>query len=266
MNILFIGCGRMGGAMARAWASDHRVLAHDPWAELPDGVEKVGDLAGADLPGDLVVILAVKPQAVGTLRAMLAPLRDREPLFVSIMAGVPLARLHDLLGTECRMVRTMPNTAAAIGRGITAAYASDTATASDRARVEALLLALGESIWLDQEREFDAVTAVSGSGPAYFFRFAEALAAAGAAEGLSPQQAMRLARATFAGAAALMESRTSPLAALRAEVTSPGGTTEAGLAVMDGENGIDRLLQGVVQAAATRSRQLAADEGVKAGG
>jgi pyrroline-5-carboxylate reductase len=173
------------------------------------------------------------------------------------MAAITLADLRAALGGAQRLVRAMPNTAAAIGRGITAAVAGGTIDATDRSRVETLLAPTGAFLWLDDEAQMDAVTAVSGSGPAYFYRFAEALALAGEKAGLPPSLAMQLARATFIGAAALAEQDDAALAELRRQVTSPAGTTAAGLAEMNRDDAIDQLVEAVVDAAATRSRALA---------
>jgi pyrroline-5-carboxylate reductase len=151
----------------------------------------------------------------------------------------------------------MPNTPAAIGQGITAAVAGAGVRMADLVTVNGLLAPAGQLVWIDDEAQIDAVTAVSGSGPAYFFRFTEALAKAGTQAGLSPELAMQLARATFTGAAALAQADGETLAELRRQVTSPAGTTAAGLAQMDADDAIDRLAQAVVDAAAARSRELA---------
>jgi pyrroline-5-carboxylate reductase len=257
MNILLIGSGRMGGAMARAWIADHRVLVFDPAAPTPVGADRVGVLAAANLPDELIVVLAVKPQIFPELAPSLKMLAARGTLFVSIMAGITLAGLGAALGgSEC-VVRAMPNLAAAIGRGITAAVRGKAVSHADVAAVEALLRATGELVWLEEEDDLDAVTAVSGSGPAYFFRFTEALANAGVALGLEPALAMKLARAGLTGAAALAEQDRATFAELRQQVTSPGGTTAAGLAKMDEGYAVDRLLNQALTAAAARSRELA---------
>ncbi|MEG3179309.1 pyrroline-5-carboxylate reductase [Sphingomonas sp. LT1P40] len=257
MNVLLVGCGRMGGAMARGWNGAHRVLVFDPMAAtLPDGAERVQSLYAVDVDGELAVVLAVKPQVFPGIGESLRPLARADALFVSIMAGITLTGLGDALGSG-RVVRTMPNTPAAIGQGITAAVAGRDVRLSDFATVNGLLEPTGQVVWLDDERQIDAVTAVSGSGPAYFFRFTEALAKAGAEEGLPPQLAMQLARATFTGAAALAGADVAELAELRRQVTSPGGTTAAGLAQMDADDAIDRLARAIVDAAAARSRELA---------
>lgn len=257
MNVLLIGCGRMGSAMARGWNGAHRVLVFDPVAsELPAGAQRVDSLDAVDVEGELAVVLAVKPQIFPSIGEALRPLASRDPLFVSIMAGITLAGLSDAAGSG-RVVRTMPNTPAAIGRGITAAVAGRDVRMSDFATVNGLLEPTGQVVWIDDEAQIDAVTAVSGSGPAYFFRFTEALAKAGAQAGLPADLAMQLARATFTGAAALAGADPAELAELRRQVTSPGGTTAAGLAQMDADDAIDRLAQAVVDAAAARSRELA---------
>jgi pyrroline-5-carboxylate reductase len=253
VTVLLIGCGRMGGALARTWSGNERVLVHDPVVGSIPGTEPVVDLHPAEVPADAAVILAVKPQIFS--RLPLAPLAGR--LVVSIMAGISLAALRDALGGSERIVRAMPNTPAAIGQGITAMVAGDDVDAADRERTEALLRVAGDVIWLEREADLDAVTAISGSGPAYFFRFTEALAAAGIVEGLPEGLAMRLARATFTGAAALAAARPDSLAELRAEVTSPAGTTAAGLTALDQDQAIDRLMGEGVRRAARRSRELA---------
>ncbi|MBL8650117.1 MAG: pyrroline-5-carboxylate reductase [Sphingopyxis sp.] len=257
MPVLLVGCGRMGSAMARGWAGSETIFVHDPLADiLPEGVERIDafDTLGGE---DLVVVLAVKPQIFGSLGSSLHSLTHSGALFVSIMAGITLGGLSDALGGARRIVRAMPNTPAAIGRGITAAVPGSAITAGDRSRVDALLAATGTLVWLDDEAQIDAATAVSGSGPAYFFRFTEALAIAGEKAGLPPHIAMQLARATFTGAAALADQDAAPLAELRRQVTSPGGTTAAGLGEMDRGEAIDRLVAAVVGAAAVRSRELA---------
>jgi pyrroline-5-carboxylate reductase len=256
MTVLLVGCGRMGGALARSWTSTRRVLAFDRNAVLPDGVERLKNLADVAESDELVVVLAVKPQAFGEVVPLLAPLLARDPLIVSIIAGLTIGRLAASLGGHQRIVRSMPNTPAAVGRGITASVWGKGVGSADKGVVDRLFLATGEHLWLNAEGDLDLVTAVSGSGPAYFFRMAEALAQAGAACGLPPNVAMRLACATFTGAAALAEADTMPLARLREQVTSPGGTTAAGLTRMNAGGAIDLLMEEVVTAAAERSRAL----------
>jgi pyrroline-5-carboxylate reductase len=244
----------MGGALARAWREDRHVQIHDPNGEIPEGTEQLALLDPALVPEDAVVVLAVKPQAFAALAPQLAVLSGR--LVVSIMAGIPLVTLSAALGIGSRVIRVMPNTPAAIGKGIAVAVAGHALTSADRAAASALLEAAGTLVWLEDEGDLDAVTAISGSGPAYFYRFTEALARAGAEIGLPEAIATQLARATFTGAAALAEQRLESLANLRAEVTSPGGTTAAGLSALDEDAAIDRLLGEVARRAAKRSREL----------
>lgn len=257
MNVLLVGCGRMGGAMARRWVDEHRVLVFDPAASVPAGAERVEALDSVDLPGDLVVVIAVKPQVFSDLGPTLVPLAARGCLFLSIMAGLRLASIGGVIGGSERIVRAMPNTPAAIGAGITALVKGGEVGDRDAESVEALLRPTGKLVWLGDEAELDLVTAVSGSGPAYFFRFTEALARAGTAAGLDAALAMELARETMIGAAALAGTEDDPLSELRRQVTSPGGTTAAGIAQMDDNAAIDRLVGRVVDAAAARSRTLA---------
>ncbi|MFM6932223.1 MAG: pyrroline-5-carboxylate reductase [Novosphingobium sp.] len=257
MTILLVGCGRMGSALARGWAGRRRVLVLDPMArDLPEGTERIPTLDGIEAADELTVVLAVKPQVFGSVAQDLRALAARDALFVSIMAGITLGGLSDALGST-RVIRAMPNTPAAIGRGITAAVTARDCRTDDVATADALLFPTGPVVWLDDEDQIDAVTALSGSGPAYYFRFTEALAAAGAAAGLPAGLAMQLARTTFTGAAALAEADLTPLAELRRQVTSPAGTTAAGLAAMEAENAIDRLACAIIDSAAERSRQLA---------
>ncbi len=257
MTILLVGCGRMGSALARGWAGRHRVLVFDPMAgELPDGTERATTLKDIEAANRLTIVLAVKPQVFGSLAQDLRDLAARDALFVSIMAGITLKRLSNALGSA-RVIRAMPNTPAAIGRGITAAVAAHDCRTDDIATADALFLPTGPVVWLDNEAQIDTVTALSGSGPAYYFRFTEALAAAGAAAGLPSALAMQLARTTFTGAAALAEADLTPLAELRRQVTSPGGTTAAGLLAMEADGAIDRLAGAIIYGAAECSRQLA---------
>lgn len=257
MPVLLVGCGRMGSAMARGWADRDTVFVYDPFNDaMPEGAERIDALNGLDQE-DLAIVLAVKPQVFGPLAPSLRALAEGNRLFVSIMAGLTLGGLSEALGGAQRIVRAMPNTPAAIGRGITAVASGKAITEADRFRVTELFAPTGGLLWLDDETQMDAVTAVSGSGPAYFFRFAEALAHAGTKAGLAPEIAMQLARATFTGAAALAETEATDLAGLRRQVTSPGGTTAAGLEQMDNGDVIDRLAEAIVTAAAARSRELA---------
>jgi pyrroline-5-carboxylate reductase len=260
-RLVLIGCGRMGGAMLKGWLA-RGLPASSVWVVDPSPAPDVAGTAvrlNEPLPADpTLVVVAVKPQLLDSASGTLRGLAACRPLVVSVAAGVPIARF-EALGDGLPVVRAMPNTPAAIGRGITALVANDIAGDAGIARAEALLAAVGETVRLDDEAQMDAVTAVSGSGPAYVFHLIEAMAAAGRAEGLPPDLALTLARATVAGAGALaMDSGEDP-SRLREAVTSPGGTTAAALDVlMDEERGLNRLVGNAVRAAARRSRELGA--------
>ena len=261
-GIVLLGCGRMGGALLEGWLA--RGLAPAAVAVLdPAPSARVRELAEAGLrlnprtppPADACV-LAVKPQIMAEAAPRVAPLARRGTLFLSIAAGTPL-RFFEGLFPGAAIVRAMPNTPAAVGRGIAAVIGNAAASEAQVALAETLLGAVGETVRLSDEAQMDAVTAVSGSGPAYVFHMIEALAAAGEAEGLPADLAMRLARATVIGAGEL--ARRSPQSAreLRVNVTSPGGTTAAALAVLMGDKGLTELMKRAVAAAAARSRELA---------
>ena len=258
-GLALIGCGRMGGAMLDGWLA-RGMPADRVWVVDPQPAPRIGAL-GVHLNEDLpptpaVAVVAVKPQLLEDALPALRTMAGGPTLMLSVAAGVPIARF-EALGEGTPVVRAMPNTPAAIGRGITALVANAAAGEEGLARAEALMSAVGETVRLDDESQMDAVTAVSGSGPAYVFHLIETLAAAGEAEGLSPDLVLKLARATVAGAGALaMETGEAP-GALREAVTSPGGTTAAALKVlMDAEAGMPPLLRRAVAAAAERSREL----------
>ena len=205
-----------------------------------------------------VLVLAVKPQSLDGAALKIAALANRPALVLSIVAGKTIANLKARLPEANAVVRAMPNTPAAIGRGVTAAFANPDVTAEQRRWSERLFRVLGAFHWLDDEAAIDAVTAISGSGPAYVFAFTEALAAAAEKLGLPAELAMSLARGTVEGAGELMrrESATSP-AILRRNVTSPGGTTAAALAVLQGEGGLDGLIERAAAAACARASEMA---------
>jgi pyrroline-5-carboxylate reductase len=251
--IWLIGCGNMGGALLRRWLAEGLgpVTVIDPAArDVPAGVPVLPRPPETGKPD--IVVLAVKPQAWAPAVLPLAGRLGPMTLVISVMAGIrtdDLARLFPGAG----IVRAMPNTPAQVGQGITALFTKDGDLVQGAA--EALFQPVGQTLWLSDEAQFDPVTAVSGSGPAYVFHFIEALAAAGVANGLEPAVAMRLARQTVIGAAALaaQDGATAP-AALRERVTSPGGTTAAGLSVL--MPALTPLLEEVIAAAAARSKQL----------
>ncbi|NAZ37443.1 pyrroline-5-carboxylate reductase [Rubellimicrobium sp. CFH 75288] len=260
-GVLLVGCGRMGSALLRGWiaagvpAGRVRVVEPAPSDWLRD--------SGAVLEGPwpeapAAAVLAVKPQVMGEALPVLAGLGAGIPV-VSIAAGTTLAALERALGAGRPVVRAMPNTPAAIGRGITAIVGNAAAGEAEMALAEALMEAGGEVVRLPHEGMMDAVTALSGSGPAYVFHLIEAMAAAGEAEGLPAELALRLARATVAGAGALAAETGEAPARLREAVTSPGGTTQAGLAVLMGE--LPDLMRRTVAAAAARGRDLGREGG-----
>jgi len=213
--------------------------------------------------GATIVVLAVKPQDAGAVLAPLAPvLQKSRPLLISVCAGLKVAALESWAGSGIAVVRTMPNRPAFVGAGATGLFALPSVSTTDRARAEAVMRATGEVVWVNEESHIDAVTALSGSGPAYFFYLAELMAQAGADLGLEPEVARRLAVATLHGSGMLARSSDGDLARLRAEVTSKGGTTEAALKEM-----IAADLRGIVgramDAAARRGGELAAQFGEK---
>ena len=266
-RILLVGCGKMGQALGRGWLargqSASSLMAIEPndvtaRAAKDAGIPTVRSLAQIDaaFQPDWVV-LAVKPQVAATTLTDYA--RFAQPAtFVSIIAGVCISSLRTFLGPKAAVIRAMPNTAAAVGRGMTVAIAGAGVSTSARSECTVLLDAVGDVAWVEDEALMDAVTAVSGSGPAYVFLLIECLAEAGVKAGLAPQLAQRLARQTIIGAGELARlTPESNAAALRQNVTSPGGTTEAALKVLMGEGGLQRLLTEAVAAATARSRELA---------
>lgn len=262
-SVLLIGAGKMGMAMAAGWVrgglagSALTLVDPQPHDSVSAFAGQNGAVLRADLPEEMprVVVLAVKPQIMGEVLGAAKRSIGAETLVVSIAAGISAEKIATGLGTE-RVVRTMPNTPAQIGKGISGAFATGGVSAQDRDLAEALLAAAGGVVWVEDESLIDAVTAVSGSGPAYVFHLVEAMAAAGEAEGLGPEQAMKLARQTVVGAAALMEADESPAEQLRKNVTSPNGTTQAALDVLMAPDGLGALMQRAVSAARKRSEEL----------
>lgn len=259
-GLVLVGCGRMGSALLSGWLS--RGLPADAATVIEpspsEWLRGTGIRLADALPwGAAAIVIAVKPQMMPATLPGIAAAGGAGTLVISVAAGVTLAAFEAAFGARTPIVRAMPNTPAAIGAGITALAGNAAATEAHMARAEMLLGAVGQTVRLDDEAAMDAVTAVSGSGPAYVFHMIEALAAAGEAEGLPPALAMQLARATVSGAGALAEREAGSVAALREAVTSPGGTTAAALAVlMDAETGLAPLMRATVAAAAARSREL----------
>ncbi len=261
-GLVLLGCGKMGSAMLEGWLAQglpvSSVWVLDPYpSEWLQGLEGLN--LNTSLPDDpAIVLVAVKPQMMGDALPSLAALGDGSTLFVSVAAGTPIAAFEKTLGQTTPIIRAMPNTPAAVSRGITAIIGNAHASAAHMDQAEALLSAVGQVVRLESEAQMDAVTAVSGSGPAYVFHLIETLAAAGEAEGLPPALAMQLALATVAGAGRLAENAAEDATQLRVNVTSPGGTTAAALEVlMDPDTGFPPLLKRAVRAAANRSKELA---------
>ncbi len=259
-GLVLLGCGKMGSAMLEGWLKQG-LPASSVWAIDPnpsDWVKQTGVHLNAALPASpAIVLIAVKPQMMGAALPSIAAMGGGATLFLSVAAGTTIASYEAVLGARSRVIRAMPNTPAAIGKGITAITGNGRATEADMQLAEALLGAVGQVVRLDGEHQMDAVTAVSGSGPAYVFHLIETLAAAGEAEGLPAALAMRLAKATVAGAGALAEQAAESPAQLRVNVTSPAGTTAAALGIlMDAATGFPGLLKRAVKAAADRGREL----------
>jgi|SRR5262245_45720557 len=264
-TLVLVGAGKMGGAMLEAWLA----IGLQPKSAVVLEPQPTGELAALATRGlqlnpassaareAAAIVLAIKPQAAPTVVPTLAPYIGASTVVLSIMAGRTLAFLEASLGQRTALVRAMPNTPAAIGRGITVAVPNARVSERQCELVHTLLAATGAVEWVTDEALMDAVTAVSGSGPAYVFLLADALAQAGAAAGLPHELAGKLARATVAGSGELLHRSPVDPAALRQNVTSPGGTTAAALDVLMAADGLASLMNRAVAAATRRSRELA---------
>ncbi|HTK14680.1 MAG TPA: pyrroline-5-carboxylate reductase [Xanthobacteraceae bacterium] len=267
-RLALVGAGKMGSAMLEGWLAlgldpaSVTVIEPSPAPEVAAltkrGVRVIAEAAKESaMKADTMdtIVLAVKPQVAPAIMAGLKPLATAKTLTISIMAGQTIAAVAGAIGGA--VVRAMPNTPAAIGRGMTVAVANAAVTDTHRALAHALLAANGKVEWVADEALMDAVTAVSGSGPAYVFLLVECLAQAGVAAGLAPDLALALARETVAGSGELLHRSTLDAATLRKNVTSPGGTTAAALDVLMARDGLAPLMQKAVAAATQRSRELA---------
>jgi pyrroline-5-carboxylate reductase len=269
VSILLIGAGRMGSALLKGWLKSgvKAITVVEPRSspELRK-LAKTKKITLCTVPSEVktrpaVCVVAIKPQVLrgeaAALAGFAAPDRKKPgALMISIAAGTSVDAMANAWGKKARIIRAMPNTPGAIGAGITGLYAARGVTQADKKRAVALLSALGETEWVAKEALIDSVTAVSGSGPAYLFLMAEALTEAGIAEGLSPAQAEKFARATVAGAGALLAADTSSASMLREAVTSPGGTTAAALSVLMADDGLVALMKRAVRAARERAEGL----------
>ncbi|MEM8750766.1 MAG: pyrroline-5-carboxylate reductase [Pseudomonadota bacterium] len=269
-TLCLVGAGNMGGAMLGGWLAAGRdpgaIMVIDPKPPEPmadmiaeHGVRWVRDAKDAGRAD--IVLVAVKPNIIGQVLPTLTPVVDGDTVLVSVAAGIPIERLAEPFGlfdgAPAKVVRSMPNTPAMVQRGITVCVANSGVSDAQREDVTTLLEAIGAVEWVDDEGLIDAVTGVSGSGPAYVFHLVEALAEAGKTAGLPNALAERLALETVSGAGELLRQSDLPPSQLRINVTSPNGTTAAALEVLMGEGGFPELLEKAVAAATNRSRELA---------
>jgi pyrroline-5-carboxylate reductase len=261
----FIGAGNMARALVKGLLETRRYRARELWASDPEGrqLRRLARTFGVARASDnlrlvresATIILAVKPQVMAAVLAELRPVVTRRQLFISIAAGITTARLEAGLGPSARVVRAMPNTPALVGAGMTVVVRGRRATAADERLATAIFGGVGEVLRVKDEGLMDPVTGLSGSGPAYVYRFAEGLIFGAVAEGLSESIARRLAYQTIHGAAMMLRETGQSPEELRAMVTSPGGTTLAGLRHLDGGNFV-LTVSGAVTAATRRAREL----------
>lgn len=264
-TLVLMGAGKMGGAMLEGWMlmgmRPDGVTILDP--NISPEIAALGKSHGVSInpplgevqPSD-VFVLAIKPQSLDAVAPVLRAIIKQNALVISILAGKTIANIRDRIPVAHAVVRAMPNLPAAVRRGITGAAASHDVTPGQREAADVLLSGIGEVVWVKDESLIDAVTAVSGSGPAYIFHMVEALAAAGADAGLPPDIALRLARVTVEGAGEMLHRSDMPAGILRQNVTSPGGTTAAALEVLMAENGLTALMRKTVAAAKRRAEEL----------
>ncbi|MFN7010437.1 MAG: pyrroline-5-carboxylate reductase [Allorhizobium sp.] len=263
--VVLVGAGNMGGAMLTGWlksgvpGSSVTVIDPGPSDAMLAQIADAGATYSRDVPADLkagILFLALKPQVMATVLPGLKALVGPQTVVVSVAAGKTLAFMEEHLGAAA-MVRAMPNTPAMIGRGVTGAFANAAVSAEQRDIVHRLLKVSGPVEWLEGEEQINAVTAVSGSGPAYVFYLVECMAEAGRKAGLQADLAMRLARETVAGAGELLHRSPDAAARLRQNVTSPGGTTAAALSVLMADEGMQPLFDKAIEAARKRAEELA---------
>lgn len=262
-SILLVGCGKMGSALMAGWIDRGRspdaIFVVDPAGpSVPDGVT-VGATMGAVPEGfhPSVIVLAVKPQVMDNVAAPYRAYVAADTVFLSIAAGRNVLSFERLLSSEASIVRAMPNTPAAVGRGITVLFANPHVSAVQQQACEVLMSAVGKVAWIEDEGLMDAVTGVSGSGPAYVFHLVEAMARAGVDAGLPAGLAMLLARETVAGSGELLAQSAAAASTLRENVTSPGGTTAAALDVLMSDDALTCLMRRAILRASERSRELA---------
>ena len=263
-SIALIGAGAMGGALLKGWIRDDSITPSQSAVFDPGLGEGMSALCREHAiavnpmgmgPFDAMII-AVKPQmAAKILPAHIGLAKDA--IVISVMAGTSIENLSQMLAGATAIARAMPNLPAAVGRGVTGVFAGSAIDGAGRTMIDSLLRASGEVVWVDREEDINAVTAISGSGPAYYFLLTEALAQAGEGLGLSPDASAKLARATLCGAGALMDVETRSPEEMRHAVTSPGGTTQAALDILDGDaHALRTIMQQAVDAAMKRAQAL----------
>lgn len=266
--LLLVGCGKMGSALLAGWlggglsADDAYVVEPEATlrAQVRDALQVVAVAEAKALPADLrpqAIVFAIKPQAMASVLPAYEQLARSGAVVLSIAAGTAIARFETAFGATTPVVRAMPNTPAAIGQGITALFANPHASAGQKELCAALMGAVGRVLWIDDEEQMHAITAMSGGGPAYVFLLIETLAKAAIRSGLPEALARPMARATVAGSGALAASSEQPVEQLRQNVTSPGGTTQAALAELMAADGMQPLFDRAIAAATRRSRELA---------
>ncbi|PRX05060.1 UNVERIFIED_ORG: pyrroline-5-carboxylate reductase [Martelella mediterranea] len=264
-GLVLVGAGNMGGAMLSGWVAGGvpreaiTVIDPNPSNSIKSLLDRSGIRHAVAPPDNIkakILILAVKPQVMYAVLDTIIPIIDDDTLVISVAAGKTLAYFEERLGQHA-MIRTIPNTPSMVGRGVIGAFANSLVSAPAREKADMLLSAVGQVEWVEKEADIDAVTAVSGSGPAYVFYLVECMAEAGRKLGLDEDLAMRLARGTVIGAGALMDGSEDEAGTLRKNVTSPGGTTAAALEHLMAEDGLQPVFDQALEAACKRSRELA---------
>jgi pyrroline-5-carboxylate reductase len=256
-----VGCGNMGSAMLAGWRTAgidpaHVTVIRPSGRECGDGVRVLADYPEDEVPA--IVLLAMKPYQLDLVAPALVPALDRRTILISILAGVEASSLRDRFPAPETVVKAMPNLPVALGRGVVGLYAED-GDPADKVLVSGLMAALGHAEWFEDEAAFQLAGVLTGAGPAFLYRFIDALAEGAAGLGLPADQAMRLARAMAAGTAALAAGSSDTPEQLARKVASPNGTTEAGLRVLDADEALFRLVQETLAAARARSLELAAE-------
>ena len=256
-----VGCGNMGSAMLDGWVAagvdpGHVTVIRPSGAEVGHGVRVLTDYPEDEVPA--IVLLAMKPYQLDAVAPALAPILDPHTILVSILAGVELATLRARFPTPETVIKAMPNLPVRLGKGVVGLY-GDSADLTVRTQVTGLMASLGHAEWFDDEQRFALAGVLTGAGPAFLFRFIDALAAAAERLGLSCDQAQRLATAMVEGAGALAAASDEDAETLARRVASPGGTTEAGLAVLDEDEAIRQLLARTLEASRRRSLEMAAE-------